>query len=185
MEGPAEFIGLHERTMERYSTSNLLLYLSVYLSLMCLLDPTYTGEDVGEEFTKWEYLNSFVARLTEAGFAPWLNFPIWQLRMTLEEPPVKGPAMACRLRVATEWVIHCANAIFDEINSKEELDESLARTLRTGPLYEGKTPLSIERWDFWKKRFSEIGGDLGDLEVDSAISGRILDALRSMDAVGK
>ncbi|KAB2569556.1 hypothetical protein DBV05_g11770 [Lasiodiplodia theobromae] len=149
------------------------------------VNPTYTGEDVGEEFTKWENLNSFVARLTKAGFAPWLNFPIWQLRITLEEPPVKGPAMACRLRVATEWVIHCADAIFDEINSKEELDESLARALRTGPLYEGKPPLSIERWDFWKKRFSEIGGDLGDLEVDSAISGRILAALRSMDAVGK
>ncbi|KAK0647223.1 hypothetical protein DIS24_g7919 [Lasiodiplodia hormozganensis] len=156
------------------------------VSLVQSLDnPTYTGEDVGEEFTKWENLNSFVARLTKAGFAPWLNFPIWQLRMTLEEPPVKGPAMACRLRVAAEWVIHCADAIFEEMNSKEELDESLARALRTGPLYEGKPPLSIERWDFWKKRFSEIGGDLGNLEVDSAMSRQISDALRSIDAVGK
>lgn len=139
---------------------------------------------MGEEFTKWENLNSFVARLTEAGFAPWLNFPIWQLRMALEEPPVKGPAMACRLRVATEWVIHCADAIFEEINLKEELDESLSRALKTGSLYEGKPPLSVERWNFWKKRFIEIIGNLGNLDLDSSFTRRLSDAYWKMEAAG-
>ncbi len=147
------------------------------------LDPTYTGEQLSEDFAKWKSLNSFIARLTSAGFAPWLNLPIWQLRMALEESPVKGPAMECRLWVASEWIIHCANPIFEDLNSKEELDESTARSLRTGPLCDNIAPMSIERWEYWKKRFSELATDASSLGLDNAIGVRISDALKSMDAV--
>lgn len=60
-------------------------------------DPTYTGEELEEEFSMWKNFNSFVARLTDTGFAPWLNLPIWQLRIALEEPVVARPATECRL----------------------------------------------------------------------------------------
>ncbi|KAH8597775.1 hypothetical protein B0O99DRAFT_684487 [Bisporella sp. PMI_857] len=128
-------------------------------------------------------LNSFIARLTSTGFAPWLNLPIWELREALEEPPEKGPAMACRVWVATEWIIHCADRIFMMMNSKEELDEFSLRSFRLGSLCDEKPVLSVERWEFGKKRFVELAADTGSRGFDSAISGRISDALKIMDTV--
>lgn len=64
-----------------------------------------------------------------------------------------------------------------------ELDESTVRSLRTGPLCDDKPPLSVERCEFWKERFSELAADAGSLGLDSAITGRISDFLKSMDAV--
>ncbi|KAL7624170.1 hypothetical protein AAE478_005727 [Parahypoxylon ruwenzoriense] len=90
-------------------------------------NPAYTSEELSEEFSKWMNSNSFVARLTSTSFPPWLNLPIRQLRMALEEPPVKGAAMGCRVWPATAWIIHCEDPIFKDINSKEELDENTAR----------------------------------------------------------
>ncbi|KAK0645294.1 hypothetical protein DIS24_g8068 [Lasiodiplodia hormozganensis] len=151
------------------------------------IDPTDSGEDPSDNFAKWVNLNSFIAGLTRKGFAPWLNLPIWQLRAALEEPIVKGPAMECRLQVASEWLLHCAGPIFKDmkLDEDEEVDESLARALRTGPLCEGKAPQSVERWNFWKKRLSELSGELGSLEVDPGIKGRISDALKSMEVAEK
>ncbi|TGJ84680.1 hypothetical protein E0Z10_g4079 [Xylaria hypoxylon] len=149
-------------------------------------DPTCTGEDVSEEFTKWKNLNSFVARLTSTGFAPWLSLPTWQLRTAFEEPPVIGPARECRVWIASEWIIRCARPIFEDMTEgREELDESTARSLRTGPLCDDALPLSLERWQFWRKRFAELAGDGSGLGLDSVISRRSLDALNSMDAVCK
>ncbi|RDL35973.1 uncharacterized protein BP5553_06585 [Venustampulla echinocandica] len=146
-------------------------------------DPTVTGEGLSEEFAKWKNLNSFVARLTSTGFAPWLHLPIWQLRTALEEPPVEGSAMECRLWVASEWIIYCADPIFKYMTPNEELDEGTARALRTGTLCDGKSPLGVERWGFWKKRFSKFAADASGLKLDSAITGRISNALNIMDAV--
>ncbi|KAI1079784.1 hypothetical protein F5B20DRAFT_542408 [Whalleya microplaca] len=146
-------------------------------------DPTESGEELNQDFAKWKNLNSFVARLTSTDFAPWMNLPIWQLRTALEEPPERGSTMECRVWAASEWLIQCANVILDEMDSKEELDESTARAIKTGPLFDGNPPLSVERWEFWRKRLSEISNDTSSLELDSAISERISDALKSMDAV--
>ena len=136
---------------------------------------------MSKDFFKWKSLNSFVARLTRTGFAPWINFPIWQLRTALEEPPTEGPAMECKVWVATEWLIQCADLIFEDMNSEEELDESTARSLGTGSLWPDKPPRSRERWQFWEKRFSELAADTGRLGLDRAITGRITAALNSMN----
>ena len=64
--------------------------------------------------------------------------------------------MECRLWVASEWIIHCARLIFQDLASEEELDEHAARSLRTGSLCDQIPPMSVERWDYWKKRFSEL-----------------------------
>ena len=69
---------------------------------------------------------------------------------------MKGPAMECQIWVATEWIIRCADAIFEDISSGEELKEGTARFLRTGPLYEDFSPLSVERWGFWKERLRPL-----------------------------
>ena len=89
--------------------------------------------------------------------------------------------MECRLWVACEWIIHCATLIF-HTNLKEELDEKTTQLLQTGSLCNGVSPVSIERWKFWKKRFLELIADAGSLELDSTITKRMSDALRSMIA---
>ncbi|KAI2778797.1 hypothetical protein F4815DRAFT_476678 [Daldinia loculata] len=148
-------------------------------------DPTETGEELPEEFIKWKNLNSFVARITSTDFAPWLVFPIWQLTMALEEPPVAGGAMECRVWVATEWIIHCAAVLFEEMNSTEQLDDSTARAFMTGPLCDTEEPLSIKRWNFWKRRLLELSTDTGDLALSGEARDRISNALESMDYTEK
>jgi hypothetical protein len=148
-----------------------------------LLDPTEIGEELIEEFARWKNLNSFVARLTSTCFAYWLHFPIWQLRGALEEPPVKGSAMECRIWVASVWIIHCADIIYEDMNSNEKLNENEARAIGTGTLGNDIQPLSVERWEFWKKRFSKLAADAGSLGLGTDIIGKISDALKSMDAV--
>ncbi|KAI0378644.1 hypothetical protein F5Y04DRAFT_142704 [Hypomontagnella monticulosa] len=157
-------------------------------------DPTdvnpalWTGEtdkELLEEFFKWKNLNSFVARVTSTGFAPWLNLPIWQLRVALEEPPLKGPLLECQLWVASEWIIYCADLIFEDVNSKEELNEAMARVLRRGSLCADKPPLGIERWEFWKKRFSDLSADADSLGLNSTLSERMTEALKKMESVEK
>ena len=88
--------------------------------------------------------------------------------------------MECRLWVASEWIISCADLIFKDMSSEEALDEATARALKTGSLCDGIQPRSVERWEFWKKRFSELATDYDSLHSNDAIA-KILDALKSMD----
>lgn len=91
--------------------------------------------------------------------------------------------MECLLWVATEWMIQCADIIFNWMTSVEELDQGSARALRGGPLCRDIAPLSVERWEFWKERLVALAADAENLEVDSAIVARITEALESMGAV--
>lgn len=136
-----------------------------------------------KELSKWKNLNSFAVQVTSTDFAPWLTLPIWQLRAALEEPTVKGSVMDCRLWVATEWIVIRTGIIYEKMNSKEELDESTARELRGGSLYEDIPPLSIERWELWKKRFSELDADASRLKLDSSTTEGIPDALHALGSM--
>lgn len=91
--------------------------------------------------------------------------------------------MECRLWVASEWIIRCAGIIFEYITSGEDLDESMARAHKGGSLCDSISPHSLERWNFWKTRFSKIRADAGVLELEDSVLQRISDALESMDAV--
>jgi hypothetical protein len=147
-----------------------------------IADPT-TDPDAKpsqKEIDKWINLNSFATRLTSKDFAPWLQFPIWELRIALEAPPLKGATMNCRLYVASEWIIRCGDVVILDMCSNEKLKESLALALQTGPLCLDTPPLSMKRWGFWKRRFLEICANRKTLELDDAISGRIIDTLYSM-----
>ncbi|KAI0161952.1 hypothetical protein GGR52DRAFT_561811 [Hypoxylon sp. FL1284] len=143
--------------------------------------PAEYNEEQLNEMIRWKNLNSFIARLSSNGFVPGMSFPIWQLREALEDPAtgVSKVVMECRIWVACEWIINCANIIFEDMNSKIELDEGSARALRGGPLYDGK-PLSLDRWSFWKRRLSQLSSDM----AGSDITARIANALDCMDSMG-
>ena len=185
MEGSTLPRNMRKRTMERYQVNVLIYKCKAFAD--SIEDPTFNGEEMSErlsqDLSQWKNFNSFIARLTSTGFAPWMNLPIWQLREALEEPPDAGPAMSCRMWVASEWIIHCASPIFQYLDSKEKLSEGSARAIRTGSLYSDKPPLSVERWNFWKKRLSEIASEANRLELNHAATAHILDALTKMDAI--
>lgn len=147
-------------------------------------DPTLTGNVLEEDLTKWKNLNSFVVRLIKTGSLPWSSYPIWQLRTALEEPFLTASGMHCRLWVASEWVMHCAKPIFQEMGSKTKLPYPLSRSLGTGSLCnDGISPMSVERWTFWKERFAELAANADSLGLHNTITARILEAPKTMAAV--
>jgi hypothetical protein len=90
--------------------------------------------------------------------------------------------MSCRIWVATEGMIYCAYPVFMYMCSKTEFSESGARSLKTGSLYSDKPPLRLERWIFWKQRFSYLAAEAIPRQLGGSVRERISDALKSMDA---
>ncbi|KAI1213843.1 uncharacterized protein F4807DRAFT_409338 [Annulohypoxylon truncatum] len=139
-------------------------------------------EELMEDFVRWKNQNSFAARLTGPSFAPWLTLPIWQLREALETPPAKGARQECRVWVACEWILRCAEIIFEDMNSDEEPNNAF----QTGSLCGEDIPqFSIKRWEFWKKRLGEIAADAESLKLEGPILERISDTVMRMETVQK
>lgn len=79
---------------------------------------------------------------------------MWELRAALEEDIQDQDILAFKLAVAGEWIIHAGQAIYIHITMEPTKEEN--KVLKPGPLYEGKSKLDLERWEFWKKRLTEI-----------------------------
>lgn len=141
------------------------------------------SDESGDNLARWQNLNSFVARLTSDDFGPWLSLPIWSLRDALEEPPVEGSQMECRLWVACEWVLRCAQLIYTDMHEKDAPREELARVLRGGTLWDGGPARSRERWLFWKRRLAEFIADAEQLGLHGDVVGRLSETLKKMDDV--
>jgi hypothetical protein len=127
-------------------------------------------------------LNSFIVKVVGSDLGASKIFSIWQLRTALEEPPVEGNAMECRLWVATEWLIHCAKIIFDDLTLDGEVDTNTDRSRRLGPLCPKVGELSLDRWNFWKSRITALTRDLDSLGVSSSVAGRLSAAMQQMVA---
>ncbi len=108
----------------------------------------------------------------------WLHLPVWQFMKALEEPLDDSTDITeCELWVASEWLIHCAGPIFKEMSLEApNLGESDAGAFTTGPLCDAE-PLSVERWQFWRKRLSDLAAG-----VSAGVAGHVEEALRSMNA---
>ncbi|CAG8959853.1 hypothetical protein HYFRA_00013125 [Hymenoscyphus fraxineus] len=145
------------------------------------VDPTDDeGELDPDAVLKWENMNSFAARLMGTECVRWLPFPVWQVRLALECPEAEGMKLECRLWVATEWLFHCGDQIFQEMSSTEPVDENTARALKPGPLCLVSSPLSLERWEFWTQRLLEIGELTDKTSQQRNISQRILETVERM-----
>jgi len=91
--------------------------------------------------------------------------------------------MECRLWVAREWIIRCRHVVFVDMSSKQEPDKGTTRAIQPGLLAKGIPPLSVERWEFWKKRFLEIANSRDDLELSYATSLLVAETKRRMNAI--
>lgn len=108
----------------------------------------------------------------------WLHLPVWQLREALEEPQHDSSEIAeSRLWVASEWMIQCADPIFAEMSvNARDLNESETRVFRTGNLCDSAKLLGVERWQFWRDKFSQLGAG-----VNGDAAKHVSEALKSMD----
>ncbi|KAJ5909753.1 hypothetical protein N7504_004396 [Penicillium tannophilum] len=120
------------------------------------ISPTYNGEVPEVQLAeKWADLNSFAARLFGESLAQWKNFAVWSLNAALEDEIQDQKILVCNIAAAQEWITQAGERIFRE--ASEHPSDKECRVMSAGSLYEGKAGLSLERWEFWKKRFREIG----------------------------
>lgn len=106
---------------------------------------------------EWINLNAFAARLLNLHAISWTEFAVWELRAALEEP-CEGQALECNVVVAMVWIKHAGHILYAlAVNTGEDTDILEAAN---GLFYEGRSMLCLERWEFWKRRFGELGGHL-------------------------
>ncbi|KAJ5998734.1 hypothetical protein N7451_006544 [Penicillium sp. IBT 35674x] len=133
--------------------------------------PTYKGEvPEVDSAEKWANLNSFAARLFGESLAQWKNFAVWSLNAALEEEIQDQKTLECNLVVAQEWITQAGERILRE--ASEQPSDKECRVMSAGSLFKGKAGLSLERWEFWKVRFREIGrltsGDISKICIAMA-----------------
>ena len=104
---------------------------------------------------KWVNLNSFAARLLGMNLPQWDNYAIWQLRSTLEEPSQRKEILNCEVSAAAQWMLQGGADLFKRLDG--DLSDEETRMTKPGSLYDGRAGLCRERWDFWKKRFADVG----------------------------
>ncbi|CAI6081807.1 unnamed protein product [Clonostachys chloroleuca] len=122
------------------------------------LDPNYPPEtDVLE---RWKNLNSFLARLPGDDSIFFVRLGLGQVGGALEVVPPESdsqlPLTECKIWAGTEWIIHCGRRIFKAVTSKDSPENTIPDP---GPLLGDIPKQSNERWEFWKKRLTQIAGD--------------------------
>ena len=113
----------------------------------------HDNEAEPEALVWWQNWNSFVSHIVGRGYTTTLYLSFWAIRDALEEPVVKGPLLDCRVWVASEWIYNC-NGLIRQYLASEELTQGSRE--HTGPLAENISPRSLQRWDFWRKRLTEL-----------------------------
>ncbi|KAB8249336.1 hypothetical protein F9C07_2285741 [Aspergillus flavus] len=122
------------------------------------ISPTHNNsKPTSDEVVEWINLNAFAARLLNLHAISWTEFAVWELRAALEEP-CEGQALECNVVVAMVWIKHAGHILYAlAVNTGEDTDILEAAN---GLFYEGRSMLCLERWEFWKRRFGELGGHL-------------------------
>ncbi|PYI24763.1 hypothetical protein BO99DRAFT_427789 [Aspergillus violaceofuscus CBS 115571] len=91
---------------------------------------------------------SFTARLIARDLFQGLNFPVWELGSTLEEPlpDANTSRIDAYLAIVREYIFH----------AEKEKSERIYMAWSLYKEGEGKI-FSVERWHFWKQRIAELG----------------------------
>ncbi|KAI1346374.1 hypothetical protein F5Y01DRAFT_319814 [Xylaria sp. FL0043] len=140
--------------------------------------PGTLGGDPASSYAKWKSLNSFAARIAAAQIQEWEGFAFWSLREALEKQPTPEK-IECLVWVASEWIIRCGRLLLEALKDPSDDDH---RSIAVGPLCSDLSPVGMERWQFWKKRFTDIASPDNNLGINSATSEHISLALDSMAA---
>ena len=162
----------------------LFLLLTPQSLLQLEADPTHPESTRHEtdikpaEYESWLSLNSFIAQLLGAGVVQWNNFPIWQIRIALEDStvlarPAPGPRSDMCIRVACEWLVQAGRVLLRMCllsSSSAPLDDEDKRSLSGRDLWKGKPPgYSLQRWGFWQQRLEELKGSVVGEDAKTAV----------------
>lgn len=124
---------------------------------------------------RWKNLNSLLARLPGDDSIFVIRLGLGQLKRALEftlaEPDSHMPLTECKIWTGTEWIIHCGRRIFKALTSKDSPGKTIPIP---GPLRRYVPKQSLERWEFWKERLTQIAGEY------PTTAGRIQQALDAM-----
>ncbi|CAG9989568.1 unnamed protein product [Clonostachys byssicola] len=122
------------------------------------LDPDHPP--LTDVLERWKNLNSFLARLPGDDYLFFLRLGLGQVGGALEVVPPESdsqlPLAECKIWTGTEWIIHCGRRIFKAVASKDSPENTIPDP---GPLLGDIPKQSIERWEFWKKRLTQIAAD--------------------------
>ncbi|TEB27404.1 hypothetical protein FA13DRAFT_1736527 [Coprinellus micaceus] len=105
-------------------------------------------------------LEAFLARLTQAGIANWSWLGLVSLHAALEVEPdsraraykEQGPILEASVPRAVIWLEIAGRKLYEGATERALRDEKYG----SGGNWKGSAGFSQERWDYWKKRFSEI-----------------------------
>lgn len=127
-------------------------------------DPTDFPDTVHEEIEIWKRWNSFVSGLVARGCQQWIFYGYYEIREALEvashnEATSFDPATVfeCKLWVGTQWLIRCGGILFQDTKKPPgSYTAKEATSIRPGPLCRDLPSFSIQRWDFWLSRLTEL-----------------------------
>ena len=109
-------------------------------------------------------------------------FAIEALRDALEEVSFACELLSCNVSAASEWIIRYGQQLYKKLLDEQQLPIEKRMNIRKecGSLYHGPPCLSRERWQFWKRGFSEVTD-----EVDEATAKMALEAESAMERIEK
>jgi Protein of unknown function (DUF3632) len=103
----------------------------------------------------------FRAHLKKEGLMHGTLLATSQLHDALEKEITVKEVANCDISVASQWMIKSGLELHREARDGGPLNDDPVMK-RTGPLYKGKPGLCLERWLFWKSRFSEVTDEVDD-----------------------
>jgi hypothetical protein len=99
-----------------------------------------------------------VARLKREDLIRGTIFAMRGLHDALENENTVRDVANCNISVASEWLVRTGMQYREARNGEPMLrDDPSMKT--TGPLYNGKPGRCLERWLFWKSRFSRVADE--------------------------
>ncbi|KAI0015949.1 hypothetical protein F4780DRAFT_783656 [Xylariomycetidae sp. FL0641] len=141
-----------------------------------------------DDDTRWKNLHSFAARLYASHVTRTHFYSIASFREAIENSDSSSSPPEPLIWVATEWMIRCSDRILQFLKEsdapKGEREEAMWRFGEAYAGVEGVGLLSVERWNLWKKWFTEtkekLSGETTSPE-DTLILARISEALEKMN----
>jgi hypothetical protein len=139
----------------------LIFFIGAIVTAIHLEDTSDAQEAIR---TRQRNFVAFAARLTQSGLADRSKyFSIPHFRGAFEEEPdyrskafhKQSPRLDVYVPLAAIWILLCGNVVYAHCRNP---GTPRADFKDAGRNWKGANGFSIERWNFWKKRFGEIKG---------------------------
>ncbi len=117
------------------------------------MDPGYPS--------KYVNFHAFAANLDERRvFSTSPTWAIWAQRDAHEtRQEDQGSIRDAYILAAAQWILWYGQSFFKQIIFREDVSTDTLRMWSPGPLYDGKSFLSLHRWHFWRDSFNAVASE--------------------------